>query len=150
MRAESVPVRDPEVLALLDELTAELALGGYTQEQTFGYSTDQLERASVALVGVRVDGRLVGVGGLEVQEGGIGELKRFFVRPEYRGSGVVDALVSVLADLARARGLTLLRLETGDAQHAAIAVYRRHGFVAIPRFGPYVDSATSHCMQREL
>jgi putative acetyltransferase len=28
--------------------------------------------------------------------------------------------------------------------------YARHGFEVVPRFGPYVDSATSVCMQRHL
>jgi putative acetyltransferase len=31
-----------------------------------------------------------------------------------------------------------------------MAFYRRHGFAEVPRFGPYVDSATSVCMQRDL
>jgi putative acetyltransferase len=38
----------------------------------------------------------------------------------------------------------------GDKQPAAIAFYRRHGFLATPRFGPYISSATSICMQRYL
>jgi hypothetical protein len=29
-------------------------------------------------------------------------------------------------------------------------VYRRHGFVEVPRFGPYVDSATSVCFERHV
>jgi putative acetyltransferase len=43
-----------------------------------------------------------------------------------------------------------VRLETGDKQRAAIAFYRRRGFVEIPRFGPYIASQTSVCMQRRL
>jgi putative acetyltransferase len=147
---EPVSARDPEVAALLDALTAELALGGYTPDETFGYSAEQLERSAVHLVGARVDGRLVGVGGLEVQPGGVGELKRFFVRPGHRGRGVADVLVAALLEHARAGGTHLVRLETGDEQRAAIAFYRRHGFVEIPRFGPYVHSATSYCMERAV
>jgi putative acetyltransferase len=37
-----------------------------------------------------------------------------------------------------------------DRQHAALGLYRRHGFAEVPRFPPYVDSETSICMQREL
>jgi len=43
-----------------------------------------------------------------------------------------------------------VRLETGDKQHAAIAFYRRRGFVVIPRFGAYRDSETSLCMEHRL
>lgn len=147
---EPVVARDPEVAALLDALTAELAGGGYAPSETFGYSVDQLERNGVVLVGARVGGRLVGVGGLEIQDDGVAELKRFFVSPGHRGAGVADAVLEALATRARDRGVARLRLETGDKQHAARAFYRRHGFTEVPRFGPYVDSATSICMQRDL
>ena len=143
-------VRDPAVARLLDALTAELATSGYTEAETFGYSADQLEANGVHLVGAWVDDDLVGVAGLEVQADGYAELKRFFVGPAHRGAGVADRLLDVLVGQARARGAGVLRLETGDKQHAAIGFYRRHGFEVVPRFGPYVDSATSVCMQRPL
>jgi putative acetyltransferase len=143
-----VTASEPRVLALLDALTSELAVEGYTAEQTFGYSMQQLQSPNVDMVGACVDGKVIGVGGLEVQEDRIGELKRFFVTPEYRGTGVADALLAGLLDYARVHELDLVRLETGDKQRAAIAFYRRHGFVEIPRFGPYVESRTSVCMQR--
>ncbi len=145
-----VAVRDAEVLALLDALTEELAGGGYSAEETFGYSADQLEHSGVHLVGARVDGELVGVGGVELTPAGAGELKRFYVLPEHRGTGVADALLDALVEHATARGASVLRLETGDRQHAALAFYRRRGFEEVPRFGPYVGSATSVCMERPL
>lgn len=146
----AVAVGEPQVVALLDALTSELAVEGYTAEQTFGYTAEQLQTANVHMVGARVDGELAGIGGLEVQEDGVGELKRFFVTPSHRGTGVADAVLESLIDYARAHQLDQVRLETGDKQHAAMAFYRRHGFVEIPRFGPYVASRTSVCMQRRV
>jgi putative acetyltransferase len=149
-----VTVRDPGVADLIHALTVELADGGYTDEETFGYSAEQLEASGVHLVGASIDGRLVGIGGVEVQEdpdlGTVAELKRFYVEPTHRGQGVADAVIEALAEHARAQGAARLRLETGDKQHAAMGFYARHGFVVVPRFGPYVDSATSVCMQRDL
>lgn len=145
-----VAVRDAEVAALLDALTSEMSVEGYTAEQTFGYTTEQLQSANVYLVGARVDGRLAGVGGLELQRCGVGELKRFFVTPEFRGAGIADAMLDALLKYARVHGVDVVRLETGDKQRAAIAFYRRRGFVEIPRFGPYLASQTSVCMQRRL
>jgi putative acetyltransferase len=150
MRVAAVPVRDPAVVALLEALTAELAGSGYTPDQTFGYSVEQLERADVHLVGACVSGRLVGLGGVELQGGGVAELKRFYVEPEHRGTGVADALIAALVDHAGAHDVTVVRLETGDKQQAAMSFYRRHGFVEVPRFAPYLSSETSVCMQREL
>jgi putative acetyltransferase len=148
IQVDAVAVGEPQVAALLDALTSELAVEGYTAEQTFGYTAEQLQTANVYMVGAHVDGQLAGVGGLELQGDGLGELKRFFVRPEHRGTGIADALLEALLDYARAHELELVRLETGDKQRAAMAFYRRHSFVEIPRFGPYVASQTSVCMQR--
>lgn len=148
MTTELVSPRDPEVAELLDALTSELAGGGYAEDETFGYSAEQLEQSAVRLVGARVDGVLAGVGGIELQPDGIGELKRFYVLPQYRGSGVADAVITALLRHAQEQGTRRVRLETGDKQHAAIAFYRRHGFAEIPRFGPYANSATSVCMER--
>lgn len=145
-----VTVRDPDVADLIDALTVELAGGGYSDEETFGYSLDQLEESGVHLVGASLAGRLVGVGGVEIQERGFAELKRFYVDPALRGQGVADALIEALVEHARTRGATKVRLETGDKQHAAMRFYARHGFEVVPRFGPYVDSATSVCMQRDV
>jgi putative acetyltransferase len=146
-QVDPVSVRDSEVTALLDALTSELVLGGYAATETFGYSVEQLESRQVYLLGARTAGRLVGVGGVELQDSGIGELKRFFVLPEYRSTGVADALITALIEYAADEGIDVLRLETGDKQQPAIAFYPRHGFVAVPCFGPYFESATSLCME---
>ena len=148
VEAQPVDAGEPEVLALVDALTAELDGEGYTPDQTFGYSPEQLRRRGVHLVGVRVDGQLAGIGGVEVQDGGVAELKRMYVAPARRGSGVADAVMAALVAHARGRAVRALQLETGDKQHAALAFYRRHGFVEVPRFPPYVGSETSICMRR--
>jgi putative acetyltransferase len=142
--------RDPEVSQLLDALTAELAASEYTAEQTFGYSLEQLEQSNVHLVAARVLDRVVGVGGVELQDHGLAELKRSFVAAGERGNGVADAIMAALVEHARVNGVQVLRLETGDQQFAAQAFYRRHGFVGVPRFSPYEFSDTSVCMQRTI
>lgn len=146
------PVRatEPDVRALIDALTAELAGSGYTAEETFGYSVERLEQSGVHLVGARVAGSLCGIAGVEVEGDGFAELKRFYVVPAARGTGVADTLIDALTAYAAGRGVRILRLETGDRQHAAMRFYARRGFRPVPRFGPYVDSATSVCLQRDL
>jgi putative acetyltransferase len=145
-----VTARTPGVAALVEALTIELAEGGYSEDETFGYSLEQLEASGVHLVGASVAGELVGIGGVELQADGFAELKRFYVDPAYRGQGVADSVIEALVQHARTAGATTVRLETGDQQHAAMRFYARHGFAVVDRFGPYVDSATSVCMARML
>jgi putative acetyltransferase len=135
-----------ELLAALD---AELGGSGYAPEQQFGYDVTKLVERGVLMIGAFRDRSLVGLGGVEV-DGPDAELKRCYVLPEHRGTGVADAILDALLAEARAAGAAVVRLETGVHQHAALRFYRRHGFTDVPRFGPYVDSETSVCLAHEL
>ena len=52
--------------------------------------------------------------------------------------------------MAARDGVRRLRLETGAAQPAALALYRAAGYVDIPPYGEYVGSAVSVCMEKAL
>ena len=72
------------------------------------------------------------------------EMKRLFVRPEYRDRGLGRILVEAIIEEARKIGYTHMRLDTiADRMDRAVALYKSIGFVEIP---PYrnnpVDSAT--------
>lgn len=68
------------------------------------------------------------------------ELKRVYVADDARRGGVARALVAHIEDEARRRGADWLVLETGAPQVAAIALYRRIGYVDIPDFGHYAGA----------
>ena len=144
------PVSARDVVALIDALTVELRSSGYAESEMFGYSVEQLEEGGVHLVAATVDGAMVGMGGVETADDGTAELKRFYVVPEHRGSGVAAAIMATLLDYARAAGARVVRLETGVKQQAAIRFYTRQGFTPIEPFGPYVGSASSVCMARSV
>ncbi len=79
-----------------------------------------------------------------------GEVKRMYVIPEARGRRIGALILDRLEAEARALGLRRLLLETGDRQVEALALYHRVGFNRIGRFGQYVDSPLSVCMQKHL
>jgi putative acetyltransferase len=145
-----VTVRDPEVVALVEAPNGDLAEAEYAENENFGYSTHELEARSVRLVGAKVGDELVGIGGIELQDGGFAELKRFSVVSGLRGQRIADAFLDTLERYARDHGAVALRLETEDRQKAAISFNHRRDFKVVPRFGPYVDSESSACMQRDL
>jgi GNAT superfamily N-acetyltransferase len=63
-----------------------------------------------------------------------GEVKRLYVRPEWRGHGVAGALLDALHDYAREYGYEWLYLDTKDDLDTAIRFYRNRGYVDCPRY----------------
>lgn len=108
------------------------------------------EDVSVFLMAFGPDGKAVGCGALRALDAKSAEVKRMYVVPESRGSGVAPALLAALEAAARERGWTTVKLETGDAQPDAIRFYEREGYHRIPRFGHYVDWDISVCYAKSL
>jgi GNAT superfamily N-acetyltransferase len=104
----------------------------------------------VFLVAMTASGRPIGCGALRRLDRQSAEVKRMYVEPASRGSGVAAALLRSLERAARARGWTTLRLETGPAQPEAIRFYEREGYRPIPLYGGYVGSELSLCYERAL
>lgn len=84
------------------------------------------------------DGEPVGCVALRpLDENGICEMKRLYVAPAMRGSGLGKALVEQLIDAARSRGYRQMRLDTLPSMAAAQTMYRALGFEPIQ---PYYDT----------
>jgi putative acetyltransferase len=151
MPAIIVPER-PDTLdarALIEELEAHLeAL--YPRESRHGYAVEKLIAENVAFFLVRDDDVAAGCGGIKLVGTEYGELKRMYVRPQFRGRRFGELLIDHLTEYARRHSINTLRLETGIHQHAAIALYERVGFVRIPPFGPYTDDPVSRCYEKCL
>ena len=96
-----------------------------------------------------VDGRIAGVIALRpVELAGVCEMKRLFVRPEFRGLSLGRALVHELIAQARSVGYECMRLDTMQGRmDRAIALYRMVGFREIP---PYYDSPVKETLFLEL
>jgi GNAT superfamily N-acetyltransferase len=99
---------------------------------------------------LRRNGAPAGCGGIELFGTEYGEVKRMYVRPQFRGTGYGKLLLDYLADYARTQGVGLLRLETGIYQAAAIGLYERMGFRRIAPFGLYVEDSNSLFYQKPI
>jgi GNAT superfamily N-acetyltransferase len=135
--------------ALIDELEA-LLDPLYPDASRHGLSVDQLLAEQVAFFVIRLDGAAAGCGGVKLVGGEYGEVKRMYVRPQYRGRGLAKLMLDCLADHARAGGVNVLRLETGIHQHAAIALYEQAGFRVRLPFGAYRADALSRFYEKSL
>jgi putative acetyltransferase len=141
----SEPTQDARIL--VEELEADLA-SSYDAEQRHGLSVERLFAPNIAFFIAYAGDEAVGCGGIAFEDG-YGELKRMYVRPKYRGQGVVQALIKQLESEAAARDVKRITLETGDVQHAAIRAYERAGFVRRGAFGEYC-SLTPSALERSV
>jgi GNAT superfamily N-acetyltransferase len=139
----------PDAKALIAELEAELE-PHYPRESRHGYSVEKLLAEAVAFYLIRADGIPAGCGGIKIVGTDYAEVKRMYVRPQYRGSGFARLLLEHLADYARSRGSNVLRLETGIHQRAAIGLYESMGFRRIPPFGDYREDPLSRCYEKRI
>ena len=87
---------------------------------------------------------LLGCIALKALEPGVAEIKRLFVRPQARGTGVAKALVAEVLKLAQDRGYREVKLDTLAEMTPAIALYKSFGFAPIPPYGshPYPGLVT--------
>lgn len=125
-----------DAMRLIDELEAYLA-PQYPVESRHGYDVAKLIRQQVAFFVMRHDGVPAGCGGVQLFGTAYGEVKRMYVRPQFRGLGLAKLMLNRLAEHALQHGVPLLRLETGIYQTEAIGLYERWGFQRIPPFGEY-------------
>lgn len=83
-------------------------------------------------------------------EPGVAEVRRMFVAAAGRRRGVGRAVLVALEQHARALGYHGLRLETGNRQQPAIALYETAGFARIAPWAEHADDPTSVCFEKQL
>lgn len=139
IQIELAPTATDEVRALIGELETVLA-AEYPPEQRHGLSLEAIFQPHVRFFIARRQGAAIGCGGVAVFPG-YAEVKRMYVRSSARGQGVADAILARLEAETRSARLSLLRLETGVRQVAAMRLYTRAGFRECPAFGEYRSMA---------
>ena len=150
---ELVSSATDDVRALVGELDQILS-AEYPPEQRHGLALDAIFKPDIRFFLARLNGLAVGCGGVAFFAD-FAEVKRMYVRDVGRGRGVAPALLTRIETEARDAGFTLLRLETGVRQVAALRFYHRAGFRICAPFGVYAEMApqavaTSVFLQKQL
>lgn len=92
----------------------------------------------------------VGSAGFKKYDDECAEVKRVFIKREYRGKGISKKLMELLEERAKNKGYKYLILESGEPLAAAMSLYRKIGYKVIPNYGQYKDMSDSVCMKKEL
>jgi GNAT superfamily N-acetyltransferase len=142
------PFDAPDSRVLLDELAADLQYR-YGRDSEPGPKPTARDMAAF-LVARDGAGEAVGCVGLLLRDPATAEIKRMYVRPNARGTGLARRLLDAIEDQAARLGARRVILETGLAQPEAIALYRAAGYYPIAPFGVYADSPLSRCFARDL
>jgi putative acetyltransferase len=141
----------PDAASLMAMLDADL-LERYPGMPIRGIDAEELRRSGgVFLIG-KFGGESVACGALRPFSGisDTGEVKRMFVRKDYRGRGFSRAILEAIETVATRRGYRAVRLETGVNQPEAIRLYESTGYYPIPCFGEFAAIYHSRCFEKQL
>ncbi len=105
-------------------------------------------RRKAACLLAEYEGQLAGCVALHKLESGICEMKRLYLRPQFRGKGLGRALADRIIAEARQIGYQRMRLDTVEpVMKDAVAMYRKLGFSEI---APYCPNPMAGALYMEL
>lgn len=146
---DDIPYEDTAAAALIEEVQQEYVVryGGHDATAVDG---TEFAPPHGAFVLARVDGEVIGCGGLRRHDDDVVEIKRMYVRAAHRRRGHARRLLQALEQRARAMGYRGIILETGTAQPEAMALYVSEGYTRIAGFGHYRDAPMNRCYGKDL
>ena len=110
--------------------------------QNFDYEINHLQEMysepNGGLILAINENKIIGVAGIRKFKNKDCELKRMFVKEEYRGSGIGRKILEYAIELAKKLKYDKLKLDTHESMKSAIKMYKGYGFKEIPqyRFNP--------------
>ncbi|MEG0276645.1 MAG: GNAT family N-acetyltransferase [Coprobacillus sp.] len=92
----------------------------------------------------------VGCGCFKVIDKQTIEIKRMYVREEYRRLGIAHMIINHLEKEALQRGYIISTLQTRKDMKDSISFYKKMGYYLVENYGVFVNDELCVCMKKEL
>lgn len=115
---------------------------GFDRGDAFGAAASAMRPPGGAFLVIRADdGAVVGCGGIQPHDEVTAEVKRMWIRPEWRGAGLGRRLLEELERHSVGLGYTSVVLDTNSTLTEAIAMYEAAGYRPVERYNdnPYAQ-----------
>ena len=154
MATEIIEASSPAEIAAVRELFLE-----YAQSLGFSLCFQGFDEELAGLPGdyapprgrlwlLKVDGAAAGCGALHELNGDVCEIKRVYVRPQFRGQRLGRLIMDHAIATARSLGYRAMRLDTvAEKMQTAVKMYREMGFQEI---APYRENPMPSTIYMEL
>lgn len=139
---------DPDFPFLVAQLTLEIR-EIYGDFQVIYDKYNQISHLDTVVVAY-VNDAPVGCGCFKKINGKTVEIKRMYVKPAERKSGIASGVISELEIWAKEDGYTKVITETAIGLAGSISFLTNRGYRIIQKYGPYVKSETSICFGKVL
>ena len=140
--------KNSDFLELVKKLDVNLAITD-GDDHAFYSQFNKLDNIKNVVLAYK-DQKAIACGAIKKANSESTEIKRMYVLEEHRGSGVAILIMAELENWAKELNFKKLVLETGINQKAAIAFYKKTGFVAIENYGQYQGIKESFCFGKTL
>jgi len=139
---------DPHFIQLVQLLDNDLAMRD-GEDHSFYDQFNKIIYINHAVV-LYCDEIPVGCGAIKPFDTQSAEVKRMYILPAHRGSGLAGQILAKLEQWAAEVGYTQCILETGKKQPEAIALYKKNGYEVTANYGQYHGVENSVCMCKRL
>ena len=92
---------------------------------------DKFTEPDGRLLLVEVDGQIAGTISLRKIRGDCGEIKKMYIKPEFRGNKLGNLMIKEVIRVSKENGYSKLYLDTAHFMSSAISLYKKFGFKEI-------------------
>ena len=137
-----------DFIQLVKYLDADLAERD-REDHSFYAQFNKIDRIKYVVVAYE-NGKPMGCGAIKEFDSEAMEIKRMYVAPGHRGTGIATRILSELENWASELLFTKCILETGKRQPEAVQLYTKNGYNLIANYGQYAEVENSLCFEKIL